>query len=202
MTAVGDLPPNCLRGSSFTSGFAFVLGFYLFNPENVNGVPTRTGAVRGKTIENIRTRAAAGDPRFQEYLARATALGYNNPLALEDVMSVTDQYLARGGLAFSLVPKWGLSHTLAGRIEGVPVEDALGDTDGFRRPGYAVSIEPGLGWMRGRWSAQILAPVALYRNRQASVADARYGRITGLGTVPGDAAFADFTLIANVGFKF
>ncbi len=181
---------------------AFLQGFYLFNPEDVNWVSTRTGSVRGKTIENIRTRAAAGDPRFQQYLENATALGYNNEIALEDVMSIADQYMARGGFAFSLVPKWGLSLSIAGRIEGVPVEDALGDTDGFRRPGYSVSIEPGLGWMRGRWSAQVLAPVALYRNRQASVADERYGEITGLGTIPGDAAFADYTIIANVAFQF
>lgn len=181
---------------------AFLQGFYLFNPENVNGVPTRTGFVRSKTIENIRARAAAGDARFQQYLENATALGYNNETALEDVMSIADQYLARGGLAVSLIPKWGISLSLAGRIEGVPVEDALGDTDGFRRPGYTVSIEPGMGWMRGRWSAQVLAPVALYRNRQASVADERYGRITGLGTVPGDAAFADFTIIANLAYRF
>lgn len=180
----------------------FLQGFYLFNPENVNWVSTRTGSVRGKTLQNIRTRAAAGDPRFQQYLENATALGYNNETALEDVMSIADQYMARGGFAFSLVPKWGLSLSIAGRIEGVPVEDALGDTDGFRRPGYAVSIEPGLGWMRGRWSAQVLAPVALYRNRQASVADERYGEITGLGTIPGDAAFADYTIIANVACQF
>jgi hypothetical protein len=180
----------------------FLQAFYLFNPEDVNGVSTETANVRGKTIANLRSRAAAGDPRYQAYLDNATALGYNNEVALEDVMSIADQYLARGGFAVSLVPSWGLSLSLGGRIEGVPVEDALGDTDGFRRPGYAVSIEPGLGWMRGRWSAQLLAPVALYRNRQASVADERYGEITGAGTVPGDAAFADFTIIANVAFQF
>ncbi len=116
-------------------------------------------------------------------------------------MSVTEQSLARGGFAFSLVPQWGLSLTVASRIEGVPVRDALGETDGFRRPGYAVSFEPGLGWIHGRWSAQVLAPVALYRNRQPSVADERYGRISGLGTVPGDAAFADYTLIASIAFR-
>lgn len=180
----------------------FVQAFYLFNPEDVNGVSTETANVRGKTIANIRNRAAAGDPRFEQYLANATALGYNNVTALEDVMSIADQYLARAGFALSLVPSWGLSLSLGARLEGVPVEDAIGDTDGFRRPGYAVSIEPGLGWVKGRWSAQVLAPVALYRNRQASVADERYGEITGAGTVAGDAAFADYTIIANVGFQF
>ncbi|MHB9005633.1 MAG: transporter family protein [Limisphaerales bacterium] len=180
----------------------YLQGFYLFNPENVNQVSTDTGSTRGKTIKNIRNRAAAGDPTWQQYLDNATALGYNNEIALEDVMSIGDQYLGRAGVAVSLVPSWGLSLTFGGRIEGVPVEDAIGDTDGFRRPGYAVSVEPGLGWMRGRWSAQLLAPVAVYRNRQASVADERYGQITGAGTVSGDAAFADYSILANLSYRF
>lgn len=181
---------------------AYLQGYYLFNPQDVNYVSTTTGSVRAKTIENIRTRAASGNPTWQGYLDNATALGYNNDLALEDFMSIADQYLLRGGFAVSLIPKWGLSLTIGVRWEGVPVEDVIGDTDGFRRPGYAVSVEPGLGWMRGRWSAQVLAPVAVYRNRQASVADERFGEITGMGTVPGDAAFADYSILANVSFRF
>ena len=109
--------------------------------------------------------------------------------------------LFRSG-SYVVLPSWGLSISLGARLEGVPVEDLLGDSDGFRRPGYTVSIEPGISMMKGRFSAALYAPVAMYRNREASVADERWGQITGLGTVPGDAAFADFVIMMSLGFRF
>ncbi len=183
-----------------TSGY--LQGFYLFNPEDVNGVSTETGLIRPKSITAIRNSAAANNPTGIANLAAATALGYNNINALEDVMSISDQYMARGGFSHVLFPSWGFTLSLGARIEGVPVEDALGDSNGFRRPGYTVSIEPGISMKKGRFTAGIFTPVAMYRNRQASVADERYGQITKLGTSPGDAAFADFVITVSLGYRF
>lgn len=180
----------------------YLQGYYLFNPESVNGVSTETGLIRPKTIKALRNAAAGENATAIARLAKAQQLGYDNDTSLEDVMSIGDQYLMRGGASFVLWPEWGLSISLGARLEGVPAEDLLGDSDGFRRPGYTVSIEPGISLMKGKFSAGVYAPVAMYRNRVASVADERWGEITGLGTVPGDAAFADFVIMMSLGYRF
>lgn len=113
----------------------------------------------------------------------------------EAEMSVADQYVARVGVAFTVVPEWGLGVTLGGRIEGVPKEDLIGKEDGFRRPGYAASIEPGLLWSKSDNTVQISVPVPLYRNRIKSVQDEEDGR-------HGDAAFADWVFLATYSRKF
>lgn len=181
---------------------AYLQGFYLFNPESVNGVSTRTSNYRGRTYQSLLNGAAAGNPTATERLGRAQALGYDNFRSLEDQMSITDQYMGRGGVAYTVWPKYSVMVSLGARIEGVPAMDALGDTDGFRRPGYAVGIEPGISASHGRWSVSVLAPVAVYRNRVASLADKRWGRITGAGTEPGDAAFADYVITSVLSFRF
>jgi len=148
---------------------AYVQGSYLFNPENDNGTPTRTGRARG------------------------------NPF--EQTMSIPDQYLGRAGLSYILWEPWGVALSLGGRIEGVPVRDALGDSDGFRRPGYAISIEPGLSVMKNGWTFGVTTPVAVYRNRERSVADERFTATSGVYR-HGDAAFADFIVTANIAKQF
>ena len=77
---------------------------------------------------------------------------------------------------------------VGGRIEGVPVRDVIGGSDGFRRPGYAISVEPGVAYWAGRHLISLAVPIALYRNRTQSVPDEeRNGH--------GDAAFADWILL-------
>lgn len=182
--------------------------YYLFSPRDVNGVSTTTRNPRGRTITalnntiNSPTASAADKATAQTRLNAATALGYNNLESLEDVMSVADQYLARGGVTYMLWKEWGLAISLGARLEGVPVEDAIGDSNGFRRPGYTVSVEPGISMMKGRYTAAINAPVALYRNRSKSVADERWDQITGVVNRGGDAAFADFLISASFGVRF
>lgn len=113
----------------------------------------------------------------------------------EAVMSVADQYLARVGFAFPILPKHGLAASLAGRWEGVPVTDWFGASDGFRRPGYAVSLDPGLIYTRGAHTFSVNVPIALSRNRQRSVPDLRDGR-------HGDAAFADYLILLGYTRRF
>jgi hypothetical protein len=79
---------------------------------------------------------------------------------------------------------------LGGRVEGVPADDVIGGSIGFRRPGYAVSIEPGLTYVHGRSAFSLGVPVAVYRNRTRSVADRASGG-------HGDAAFADYIFLAG-----
>ncbi|HEX4964937.1 MAG TPA: hypothetical protein VF173_29270 [Thermoanaerobaculia bacterium] len=114
----------------------------------------------------------------------------------EETMSVADQYLARLGASYAN-PSWkGFGVSLGGRVEGVPVEDAIGGSDGFRRPGYAVSIEPAVSYSHGAHTFSLAVPYAEYRNRQRSVADR---------LVPGrhgDAAFADYIILLGYWRKF
>ena len=142
---------------------------------------------------------AQGTYLFNPEDVNGTPTHRSNPY--EQVNSITDQYLARAGVNYAIWPAWGLGLSLGGRIEGVPVEDALGSSNGFRRPGYAVSIEPGISFMRGPFTAVVTTPVAVYRNRQQSVADKRLGEDTGTYR-HGDAAFADFTVNASVAWRF
>lgn len=114
----------------------------------------------------------------------------------EAIMSIADQYVARAGLQAAPASWNGFSVGLGGRVEGVPVHDLLGSSDGFRRPGYAVSAEPSLTWSRGDSYFTLAVPIAIQRNRQRSVPDRmEEGR-------HGDAAFADWLLLASYGFRF
>lgn len=93
------------------------------------------------------------------------------PDAINDgtITSVTDTYVGRLGMSYAVWPKQGLSISLGGRVKGIPVNDLIGGSDGYRSAGYVVSIEPGLAWSRGKNTLTLTAPVAIERNRQASV---------------------------------
>ncbi|MDX1951204.1 MAG: hypothetical protein SFY81_03420 [Verrucomicrobiota bacterium] len=110
----------------------------------------------------------------------------------ETRFSVPDSYLARIGFDYLILPKYGISFTLGGRIEGVPPEDLIGGSLGTRRPGYAISIEPGFTYTHKRFFATLTTPVAVERNRQRT-----YNAAT-----TGDAAFADFTVNGSISYRF
>jgi len=83
----------------------------------------------------------------------------------------------------------------------VPVRDLIGGSEGFRRPGFAVSIEPGLVYARKGWTASLSAPVALYRAREKSVPDNELEVLKGKPQ-HGDAAFADFMILGSIAKSF
>ena len=113
----------------------------------------------------------------------------------EQVMSVTDQYLFRAGLSRHVPHIRGLAASFGGRMEGIPVRDAFGKSDGFRRPGYIISVDPGVQYQHGRTLLAVTAPWAVQRNRRASVTDLAHGS-------HGDAAFADYAVIAGLSHTF
>jgi hypothetical protein len=113
----------------------------------------------------------------------------------ETVMSVTDQYLFRGGFSHAVPKIKHLSASLGGRMEGIPVRDAFGSSNGFRRPGYIISIDPGVMYSFRHETLSVNGPWALERNRRRSVPDIANG-------VHGDAAFADYTIIAVLSHRF
>lgn len=113
----------------------------------------------------------------------------------EEIMSIADQYVFRTGVVASPRSWNGVSAGLGGRFEGVPVHDLFGSSEGFRRPGYAVSVEPSIAWTRGSHSLSLAVPIAVQRNRQQSVPDIANGR-------HGDAAFADYVVLAGYWRRF
>lgn len=139
--------------------------FYLSNPRDVNGVSTARG----------------GTPT-------ATAIANTS-----DVMSVPDQYMARGGASFE---KGHLIFSAGARVEGLPARDFIGNNDGFRRPGYIFSGEPGISWKNKSVVIYAFVPIAIIRDRTVSLADEITTRLTGV-PAHGDAAFADYTV--NIG---
>lgn len=116
----------------------------------------------------------------------------------EAIMSVPDQYAFRTGIFKPVGGMHGLGFGFGGRIEGIPVRDIIGGSDGFRRPGYIVSVEPSASYMIGNFTATLNVPVALIRNRTQSLTD--IANSTPENRVHGDAAFADYLI--NVGLAY
>ncbi|MFZ0590905.1 MAG: hypothetical protein WAM39_10500 [Bryobacteraceae bacterium] len=119
-----------------------------------------------------------------------------NPVTLTQYNAITDQYLLEGGVAhpFSKIP--GLTVTFGPRMEGVPAQNLFpsGKNLGFRRPGFAISAEPGIQYSRHGNVFTVTIARAIYRDRTRSVPD----DITG---GHGDAAFANWVWLASYSFR-
>ena len=126
--------------------------------------------------------------------ARGGTPSASSILYQSSTMSVPDQYMIRAG--FNYIAK-SLIASLGVRDECLPVYDLIGGSGGFRRPGYIISLEPGLTYSFKKISVYAFVPVALVRNRTQSVPDKIKTEKTGVYS-QGDAAFADYAV--NVGF--
>ena len=142
----------------------FGAGTYLANPRDTNGTPSIIAGL-----------GLSGNPAFADLL----------------VNSVPDQYLVRVGLSAPLL-KNRLSGSVAFRAEGVPRYDLIGDSHGWRRPGYETYAEPGLTYTSGRSSWSIYVPIGLVRNR-------RPNPYTGN---PGDATFPSYVVLIGYSYRF
>jgi hypothetical protein len=144
--------------------------YYLANPREQNGVSTARG----------------GTPN-------ATAIQY-----FTSVMSVPDQYMARGGATY-MFNRFTASAGV--RIEAIPSSDLIGGDRGFRRPGMVISAEPVLAYQAKKVNVYVSVPWALQRNRTQSYSDKLRTAATG-NKVQGDAAFADYAINAGLSFRF
>ncbi|HVM89528.1 MAG TPA: hypothetical protein VMT76_15175 [Puia sp.] len=114
------------------------------------------------------------------------------------VMSVPDQYMARIGANLAVN---NFIFSLGARDECLTVHDLIGGSNGFRRPGFIISAEPGVTYNFKRTALYAFVPVALVRNRTQSVPDKISSQLTGK-TVHGDAAFADYAINIGATFRF
>ncbi len=105
------------------------------------------------------------------------------------VNSVPDQYLGRSGFSYVVWPKHGLSISVGGRVDGIPSHDLWGDSDGFRRAGYSVYVDPGLNWSVGKNVLSVNVPVAVMRNLERT----KYSSAGG---------FADYLVVAGFSRQF
>jgi hypothetical protein len=143
--------------------FLFGSGSYLVNPRDENDTPSII--------------AVLGIPTTGRY----EGLGVN---------SVPDQYLARIGASVGL---WkGFSSSLAWRMEGLKRYDLFGDSNGWRRPGTAMFIEPGISYSHGPHSFSFNVPIGYYYNR-------RPNPYTGND---GDATFPKQVFLSSYSFRF
>lgn len=151
----------------------YVNAMYMMNPRNTNGV-----------------------------LRRATPYtmpGTNIEIPKSHEMSVCDQYFWRVGATYSVN---GFQAGLGARMEGIPSEDLIGKSQGFRRPGYILSAEPSVFYSTGPHVFGVNFPIALERNRTRNTTDKTQGRNPSTGElIIGDAAFADWLLSVTYSFR-
>ena len=119
-----------------------------------------------------------------------------NPVTLTQYNAIMDQYLVEGGVAHPISKIRGLTVTFGPRMEGVPARNLFptGQDLGFRRPGFAVSAEPGLQYARQGNVLTFTIARAIYRDRTRSVPDDLTGG-------HGDAAFANWVWLASYSFR-
>lgn len=113
--------------------------------------------------------------------------------------SCPDQFAATIGGFYNTMK--GFNFYLGSRAEGVPANDLIGSSSGYRRPGYAISAEPGVGYSKNNLSVSATLPIALYRNRTRSFEDKVRTAQTGVYR-HGDAAFADYLINVIVAYRF
>jgi hypothetical protein len=157
----------------YKNTYAYLQGTYLINPRDINHVQQTTGDQSDFTMG---------------------IFGYI-------WNSVPDQYLGRAGMGYLIWPKWGLSVSLGARIEGLPVHDLIGGDNGWRTPGYAIYIEPGISASKGRWSVSVTGPVAFERHADQNTTEIKLTKKFGT-EVGGFGAFADYLITASVSVQF
>jgi len=108
------------------------------------------------------------------------------------VNSVADQYLFRIGGATIIPGTRHLSGSLAFRAEGLRRYDLFGRSDGFRRPGYELYLEPGFSYAYKGQSISFNVPIGLYRNRLPDPYTGAHG----------DATFPDYVFLGSYSVRF
>lgn len=152
----------------------------------------RTVGVYGNFYYLVNPREENGVSTARGGTPSQTAIDYKTT-----TMSVPDQYMARAGVNLSFDK---LLFSAGGRFECIPSSDLIGGDEGFRRPGYVLSVEPGVSYQFKRFAAFATVPVAIERNRTQSNADKLRTAATGT-YAHGDAAFADYAINAGLSFK-
>lgn len=163
-------------------GFTVDLQFYKQIAENFYGYGSGFYLFNPRETNGIRT--------FRETLSPI--------LENEAIMSVPDQFAFRAGFSYAVSEY--VATSLGARYEGVPVEDVFGGSEGFRRPGNVLSIDPGIDFMKNNFTLSLNVPIAVRRERPQSITDLETQKITGEFR-QGDAAFADYLINFGIAYR-
>jgi len=129
--------PKLLRGQT-----VFCSGSYLSNPRNTNGAASII--------------SSAGVPLTPNFLNETTN-------------SVADAWAVQAGMSFKIPGTWnhknlkGLRPRVVYRWEGLRNHDIIGPAGGFRQPGYAMTIGPGLTYSREKDTLLVDVPITFDR---------------------------------------
>jgi hypothetical protein len=119
-------------------------------------------------------------------------------LANSFVVSVPDQYSLRAGLNFN-IKDWAFSIGL--RDEGIPVHDLFGGSEGLRKPGYNVSIEPGIVYKMKKTAFYAYVPFIITREIKQNVPEKFKTQYAGVYTASTGGS-GDYQVFAGVQVKF
>ncbi len=123
------------------------------------------------------------NPRNTGTASRGNLVTNLNP---SNINTVSDQFVFRAGTTVQITHWLGAS--VAWRMEGVPRYDAWGRSDGFRRPGVEMYVEPGVSVVvGGRHAMSLMVPIGYYFNRFRNPYTGNRG----------DSTFPEFVTIAT-----
>ena len=149
------------------------------NKASKGGPPSEEVRVRmrevGERVKVIESELSAIDQELEERVQWIPNSG--------QYWSVPDVYSARLGAAFSVLPDQGVTVSLGGRIDGIPVRDLIGggDDSTIKRASYVVFADPGLSLSLGRGTLTLSAPYRVRVNRQKSLLEQRTGALNAGG---------------------
>jgi hypothetical protein len=161
-----------LRGQT-----AFGAATYLSNPRDTNGTNSIVSSL--------------GVPLAPQFLNQLTN-------------SVTDSFNVQIGWSMKIPGTWdkpnlkGLRGRLTLNWEGIPAHDLFGKSDGYRQPGYIMSVAPGFTYTKGHKMFIAEVPIVFNRyingrksaipdlnqNADGSLSAAPFNPMTNLGMVP------------------
>ncbi len=111
--------------------------------------------------------------------------------AMANINSVPDAFTIRGGANVTVknLVFWG-----GMRMEGSPVHDLVGGSNGQRRAGYSVSVEPGVNYNFKKSMIYLFVPVPVYRTINQSMPDKELG-------LPSRGGMPDYLIFLGAVFK-
>jgi hypothetical protein len=112
-----------------------------------------------------------------------------------ETLSVPDVYAARLGLLYTLPFAPALAVGLGGRLDGIPIRDLIGGSDGFRRPAVIGYVDPGLAASFRSFTVSLNVPVRVYADFRRSLVDRRLGS-------PGGGDLAKYLVFVGVERRF
>jgi hypothetical protein len=112
--------------------------------------------------------------------------------------SVPDVYSARTGIALDVLPDQGVSLSLGGRVDGIPVHDLFGggDENTIKRTSYILYADPGVSYTHDKTSFTLGVPWRLKLERLKSLAERQPGAL------PNAGGFAKYLIFVSVTRRF